>query len=311
MPIERTKGLTVLEQISRNAAFRGRALAVRVIDPATGYILKAAQLFGVATELRGAIHPANIEVRTPLGLPMESAVIRLTPEEIDAKAAEMDALSEIANYRPAKYCNPPQTVRLTAQLKAGGSYTYEIGKYPVTVAQYREFYEATGHGMKILGEHGADKQALQLARFSKDDHPMVYVNHRDRCSYLAWLRQQTGNKYDLPISDEMEFAMGGQQRRIYPWGDEWQKPPYYRKSVTAPVDSFPQGATPEGIAGFGIVWEATRTVFEGVSRGVLYVLHGGSAWVRHERNFSGAEPTIEYFLSPRKFCVGFRVAKNL
>lgn len=42
--------LTVAEQVSRNAAFKGRPLAVKVIDPTTGYIVKAEKLFAAPRE---------------------------------------------------------------------------------------------------------------------------------------------------------------------------------------------------------------------------------------------------------------------
>jgi len=335
MAMERMRSLRAVEQLSRNVIFKGSPLAVQVIDPVTGYIVKAARLFATPVVLRAMIPAANIEVRTPLGLLMDPAVIRLTPEEIDARAAGMDALFEIANPRTCKVQNLSETVKLAAGSfpvagsKLFGDQTpsadrvtisaFEIGKYPVTVAQYREFYEATDHGAKIAGQVDAEKQGALVNDRSKDNHPMVYLTQAEKEGYPAWLKKQTGDNWDLLTAAEMEYVMRGQEGRTYPWGNEWKQVPYRNTSVTAPVDSFPGGATSEGIAGLGIVWEATKSFYgdydpnitdnpQGPLEGNIEV-RGGSAWYNDQLNFRGALRD-NYNPDYRDLNVGFRLAKR-
>src|ERR1700722_4557380 len=76
----------------------------------------------------------------------------------------------------------------------------------------------------------------------------------------------------LPTSVEWEWMSGGDERRLFPWGnDEWDS----RKANLRPsllgtvtrVGSFPDGATPEGIQDVaGNVWEWTSSL----------VPHGGA-----------------------------------
>lgn len=77
-------------------------------------------------------------------------------------------------------------------------------KYPVTVAQYRKFAQATGHSMPE-----APKWEWQ------DDYPMVDVSWNDARAYCKWAG------IELPTEAQWEYAARGPDSRLYPWGNEF------------------------------------------------------------------------------------------
>jgi formylglycine-generating enzyme required for sulfatase activity len=134
---------------------------------------------------------------------------------------------------------------------------YWIGRYPVTVAQFRAFVEASGHRPK-------DPKSLK----GPDDHPVVYVTWYDTLAFCRWLSERAGLPVTLPSEAEWEKAARGTDGRIYPWSDE---PPDETRcnfgdlaGGTTPVGHYsPQGDSPYGCADMaGNVWEWTRSLWE-------------------------------------------------
>jgi formylglycine-generating enzyme required for sulfatase activity len=151
---------------------------------------------------------------------------------------------------------------------------YWIGRYPVTVAQFRAFVEASGH-------KPADPDSLK----GPDDHPVVYVTWYEALAFCRWLREKTGLQVMLPSEAEWEkAARGGKQipnpksqgpswaenpapARLYPWGDD---PPDESRcnfnmntgETTSVCRYSPQGDSPYGCADMaGNVWEWTRSLY--------------------------------------------------
>ncbi len=105
------------------------------------------------------------------------------------------------------------------------------------------------------------------------EHPVVLVSAYDAAEYCAWRGAR------LPTEAEWQLAvLGPGAGRRYPWGADYDasrlnhgklEQPNFDDSdgflTTAPVGSFPQGATPEGLLdGFGNAWEWTADQrFEG------------------------------------------------
>ncbi len=141
---------------------------------------------------------------------------------------------------------------------------YWMGKTEVTVGQYKTFISETGHRF-LPGS---------VYKYSPgDNHPAIGVSWDDANSYCKWLSKKTGLRFKLPTEAQWEKAARGTDRRKYPWGNH---EPYYRDKwyanyathdslgkrgkdgfqFTAPVDSYPQGASPYGILNMaGNVWE--------------------------------------------------------
>ena len=169
---------------------------------------------------------------------------------------------------------------------------FALMAHEVTNDQFARFIEATGHvtdperrGFGYIWDGrwrqvpGADWRHPRGPKTSLDglaNHPVVQVSHRDAAAFCAH------HDLVLPGDAAWEYAARGSDRRRYPWGDE---PPeqdgatQYANfgtvaccapdaadghATTAPVGSFPAGASPFGLLDMaGNVWEWTADAFPG------------------------------------------------
>lgn len=202
-----------------------------------------------------------------------------------------------------------------------------IDRTEVTVAAYRRCMTA--------GECSTPTFTSGDARFDRDDLPVTHVSYDDARSYCAF----RGGR--LPTEAEWERAARGGKPRRYPWGDlpnpklanhgaldlgsvflSNGEPLYGVPDTTdgfawlAPVGSFPNGATPEGVHDLaGNVAEWVSDWFsdqypnaavgnpKGPPSGQLRVVRGGSyrhpmamlrGAFRDRRPGSAREPTIGF-----------------
>jgi len=150
---------------------------------------------------------------------------------------------------------------------------YFIGRYPVTVGQFRAFVEASGHRPE-----GEDHLHGPL------NHPAVGVTWYEALQYCHWLTErlraweaapallasllrQQGWEVTLPSETEWEKAARGSDGRIYPWGNapDPNRANYDATGIytTNAVGCFPDGASPYGVEELsGNVWEWTRSLYE-------------------------------------------------
>ncbi|MBA4321045.1 MAG: hypothetical protein C0412_21860 [Flavobacterium sp.] len=139
-----------------------------------------------------------------------------------------------------------------------------IDEYEVAYGEYKEFLEATGY--RVLPKW--------TEKFIPgNDYPVVGVSWYDADAYCKWKGKR------LPTQDEWEFAARGINRKKYPWGNKFtdgkrgnfadvnSDTPWKNNSFDdgfkylAPVDSYLEGVTPEGIYNLGgNVKEWTQTV---------------------------------------------------
>ena len=175
-------------------------------------------------------------------------------------------------------------------------YAYAIARYPVTVAQFRQYVEASGNQPENTN------WALGPA-----NTPVVSVSQREAIAFCDWLsrrwREQgwlpQGWRVDLPSEPEWEkAARGGEKipvseisplkpsgiiqalsesrdltgnpsaKRIFPWGDEdsdlAERMNFDMKiGFISPVGCYPTGGSPYGCEDLcGNVWEWTRSQYQ-------------------------------------------------
>ena len=172
---------------------------------------------------------------------------------------------------------------------------YFIGVYPVTVAQYAAFAQATERLSTpwIRRSHSFDPTELDdpqvIARldrtwqhpFGKDsalvgkgEHPVMVITWHDALAFCGWASQITGAAVRLPTAAEWQKAARGPDGRCYPWGNAPAAHPglcncqadggradQSRRQATTPVGAFsPAGDSPYGCSDMlGNVWEWTST----------------------------------------------------
>jgi formylglycine-generating enzyme required for sulfatase activity len=103
-----------------------------------------------------------------------------------------------------------------------------IGRYPVTLAEFARFVEATGRvlpgGCNVM-EHGKwglnpDKLFKDPAFPQTDRNPVLCVTWQDANAYAAWLSTETGHRYRLLREAEFEYAVRGGTTTVRWWGDD-------------------------------------------------------------------------------------------
>jgi iron(II)-dependent oxidoreductase len=150
-----------------------------------------------------------------------------------------------------------------------------MDKYPVTNAQYKNFLDAAHY-------HPADD--LNFLRDWKNgtypdgwaNKPVTCVSLEDARVYAVWAAKR------LPHEWEWQYAaQGGDENRIYPWGNTWAPDsvpvPDTGRSLSSPddVDAHPSGASSFGVADMvGNVWQWTDEYVDDHTRGGI--LRGGS-----------------------------------
>ncbi|MBI4726919.1 SUMF1/EgtB/PvdO family nonheme iron enzyme [candidate division TA06 bacterium] len=122
---------------------------------------------------------------------------------------------------------------------------YYIGKYEITIGQFKKYWDATGK-----------KMPKQFSGLENDSLPVINVEWEEAKSYCDW----AGLK--LPTEAQWEKAARGRDGREYPWGSRWYPERCNSKEKsdgykwTAPVGSFAQGVSPYGCYDMaGNAWE--------------------------------------------------------
>jgi formylglycine-generating enzyme required for sulfatase activity len=95
---------------------------------------------------------------------------------------------------------------------------------------------------------------------TKDDHPITYISWDQAVAYCAWVAEKSGWDVRLPTEAEWEKAAGWDPARQthlrYPWGEELDEDLVHLGNRSAPVGSYPDGASPYGALDMsGNVWE--------------------------------------------------------
>lgn len=187
---------------------------------------------------------------------------------------------------------------------------FEIGRYPVAVAEYRRFVEDGGYQNERWWKAGRVGQTTEPGDWEEQkehpNRPVVNVSWYESPAYCAWAGAR------LLKEAEWERAACGTKGRRYPWGNE--KPDVTRANYRetgpehpTPVGLYPAGATPEGIQDLaGNVWEWVEDSHE---EGRLRVLRGGS-WFNDASDLLAAS-RLGNVIEDTFWGIGFRVARDV
>lgn len=160
--------------------------------------------------------------------------------------------------------------------------SFALGRYPVTVGEWRAFVQATGWESKLDVD-------WQQPGFKQDArHPVVCVTWHDAQLYLQWLSEKTGQHYRLPSEAEWEYACRAGSHTAFSFGDEIT-PEHANYDGHFTYNNGPKGSSQGGTTRVGSyqpnpwglfdmhgnVWEWTQDV---VHDNYLGAPNDGSAW---------------------------------
>ncbi|MFO8033087.1 MAG: SUMF1/EgtB/PvdO family nonheme iron enzyme [Desulfohalobiaceae bacterium] len=140
-----------------------------------------------------------------------------------------------------------------------------IGKYEVTIDQYRQFLQATGDtdGVDWDDEDCPIEKggsfSLSGNKFAQDgDQPMVEVSWHGARAFAQWLSREAGKDFRLPTEAEWEYAArSGGKRQKYAGGDDVDRVAWYEDNSGGRTHEVGTQA-PNGLGIFdmsGNVWE--------------------------------------------------------
>jgi formylglycine-generating enzyme required for sulfatase activity len=220
--------------------------------------------------------------------------------------------------------------RETPQHWVGIEQPFALGRFPVTVGQWRQFVRDTGWE----SQSDTDWRAPGFAQ--NDEHPVIGVSWVDVQLYLRWLSEKTGQVYRLPSEAEWEYACRAGTKTAFSFGDTINtEQANYDGNYTyngGPRGAFVQGTNkvtafqpnPWGLFDMhGNVWEWTQdtvhdnyidapvdgSAWEDGGDPVRRILRGGS-WLYNPRYLrSSVRNGFSAVLA--NDIVGFRVARKL
>jgi formylglycine-generating enzyme required for sulfatase activity len=146
---------------------------------------------------------------------------------------------------------------------------FKIGATPVTNREFSGFVADTGY--RTTAERVGEEKTWRLHLDARPDHPVVYVNFYDARAFCSW------SGLGLPTADQWRRAFRGNDRRLYPWGDIFDKEKCNTAEScsgyeTTPVTRFAKGVSPFGcydLVGNVEEWTATAD-------GGQHIVLGGS-----------------------------------
>ncbi len=148
---------------------------------------------------------------------LDSAEVRLEREVADRRRARRRAEAErrrVARWPPGhvfRDCETcPEMVVLPGSVLA-------LGRYEVTLAEYRAFAAATrgGAGAGCRGPDDGDYSWRNPPFPQTDRHPVTCVSWHDAQAYLSWLSRTTRAPYRLPTLEELVEVAAGSEPGCY------------------------------------------------------------------------------------------------
>ena len=201
---------------------------------------------------------------------------------------------------------------------------FQLGRFPVTNQQFREFVEAGGYLKESVWSAGGwawrvsalpedDPGSLAFPGFDGATQPVVCVSWWEAEAFCNWLSEcNPEHRYFLPSEEQWEAAARGKAGSHFPWGDKWgdgrRCNSEGRLDATSPVGIYPYGRAVCGAEEMaGHVWEWTASDW---GLGVYGRVFRGGCWLDDSDDCS-AWCRILNSPEDRNGNVGFRLARTL
>jgi formylglycine-generating enzyme required for sulfatase activity len=209
---------------------------------------------------------------------------------------------------------------------------FYLGRYPVTLREYREFADSEGEGERKgawVWDAGAwarkdDADYLHPNFPQGDDHPVVCVDWEQAGRFCRWLSRRDGHTYRLPTEAEWEYACRAGSLDAYCFGgNEEELGDYAWYWVNSGARTHPVGLKKPNAWGlydmhgnvlewcldwFGPYPEGELVDPRGPAEGLLKVARGGS-WLVYAHNLRSSD-RCALLPSVRHADLGFRVVRE-
>ena len=221
--------------------------------------------------IRVALHPVQPTAR-PAAVPdgMAEVPAAAFPMTVEFQVREC-GFYESAPSQALTWGNLHQPKQLFRETKVG---RFAIDLTPVTNVEFARFLKASGYRPSRV-EHFLKHWPNGALPPGREDHPVVYVSLEDARAYAAWAGKR------LPTEEEWQYAAGGPEQRLYPWGHALRPGACNdgQTGGTTPVKAFPDGRSPFGCYDLcGNVWHWTES--ERSDRRTRFCILKGGSWFK-------------------------------
>jgi formylglycine-generating enzyme required for sulfatase activity len=150
----------------------------------------------------------------------------------------------------------------TESLTAGSLRDFVISRFPITVAQYLPFLEASdGFRNEIWRKDRGGGSYTQIdweqssLNLRANTGSPALITRYEAIAYCRWLSSRTGKRFAVPTESHWVRAARGAMMRRYPWGDDFNsslchctgsEEDHWMREVR-PVNEFPRGASIYGV----------------------------------------------------------------